>query len=478
MTDLESLRRALAESPENVPLLQLYAQSCIDAFSLPEAREAYDRILRIQPTALDARLGVAKVLYLEGKTSEAAIRAESLIKEKPDYTPVLVFLSRLYLSEGNDRLAADYYQRALALGKQAVDPALEKQLGLHKMERAEERSGEQRYLFSGDWRDEDPELRSDQDDEFFFDDDEEDGGLGGFFDGGRELTLADFDRLKVNFSDVGGMESLKEEIRMKVLYPMQNQELFKAYGKSVGGGVLLYGPPGCGKTLISKAAAGEIEANFFALGLHQVLDMYIGNSEKNLHQVFQLARNHAPSVLLFDEVDALAADRKDMRQSAGRTLINQFLSEMDGTDANNDGVLVIGATNAPWHIDAAFRRPGRFDRVIFAPPPDEIAREGIIEVMARNKPIRDLDAGVLAKRTKHFSGADLKAVFDRAAEEALAEAMKQGRVVPMTTKSLLRAAKGITPSTKPWFESAKNYALYANQSGFYDDVLQFLGIKK
>ena len=274
------------------------------------------------------------------------------------------------------------------------------------------------------------------------------------------------------------MEALKEEIRMKVLHPMQNQELFKAYGKAVGGGVLLYGPPGCGKTLISKATAGEIDANFFSLGLHQVLDMYIGNSEKNLHQIFQLARDNAPSVIFFDEVDALAADRKDMRQSAGRTLINQFLSEMDGTDSNNDGVLIIGATNAPWHIDPAFRRPGRFDKIIFVPPPDEEARSAIIEVMARDKPVSDLDARILAKKTKNFSGADLKAIFDQAAEEALGLAMKEGRIVPMTTKGLAKTAKAVMPSTKPWFESAKNYAMYANQSGFYDDVLRFLGIKK
>lgn len=191
-----------------------------------------------------------------------------------------------------------------------------------------------------------------------------------------------------------------------------------------------------------------------------------------------MARNHAPSVLLFDEVDALAADRKDMRQSAGRTLINQFLSEMDGYRCQQRRRLGDRRHQCPVAYRCGLSPAGTLRSGDLCAAPDEIAREGIIEVMARNKPIRDLDAGVLAKRTKHFSGADLKAVFDRAAEEALAEAMKQGRVVPMTTKSLLRAAKGITPSTKPWFESAKNYALYANQSGFYDDVLQFLGIKK
>ena len=475
MSDLESLRRAIAESPENVPLLQLYAQTCLDEFSLPEARETYERVLAIDSNQLEARLGIARVLFLEGKTSEAAVRAETLVKDHTDFAQAYLFLSRLYLSEGNPKLAAEYYQRGQSLGKGLSDPALEKELGAHRLEHAEERTAETRVFPGPDWKEDDIEFGSEPDDDFFYDDDDEEFP---FPVGQRDLTARDFERPNVNFKDVGGMEGLKEEIRMKILHPIKNPELFRAYGKKVGGGVLLYGPPGCGKTLISKATAGEIEANFFVLGLHQVLDMYIGNSEKNLHQIFQLARDNAPSVLFFDEVDALAADRKDMRQSAGRTVINQFLSEMDSTDAANEGVLVIGATNAPWHIDPAFRRPGRFDRILFVPPPDDEARKAIIEVMARDKPVSDLDAAAIAKRTRNFSGADLKAIFDQASEEALTQAMKEGRIVPLTTKSLIKAAKAITPSTKPWFESAKNYAMFANQSGFYDDVLRFLGIKK
>ncbi len=161
----------------------------------------------------------------------------------------------------------------------------------------------------------------------------------------------------LNFDDIGGMEPVKEEIRMKIIYPLKNPDLFRAYGKKAGGGVLLYGPPGCGKTLISRATAGEIEANFLSIGIHQILDLYIGESEKNLHKLFEMARDNAPAILFFDEVDALAADRRDLRKSAGRTLINQFLAEMDGNVASNDGLLILGATNAPWHIDPRFGAP-------------------------------------------------------------------------------------------------------------------------
>jgi SpoVK/Ycf46/Vps4 family AAA+-type ATPase len=297
--------------------------------------------------------------------------------------------------------------------------------------------------------------------------------------GGPSLPVDDaLERPDITFADVGGMESVKEEIRMKILYPLKNPDLFKAYGKKAGGGVLLYGPPGCGKTLLSRATAGEIEANFIAIGIHQILDLYIGESEKNLHRIFELARDNAPTILFFDEVDALAADRRDLRKSAGRTLINQFLAEMDGSTSNNEGVLILGATNAPWHIDPAFRRPGRFDRVLFVPPPDEAARISVIEVLAKGKPITDLDAKDLARRTKDFSGADLKAVFEQAIERSLAQAMKRGQIVPVTQRDLAEVAKSLKPSTRAWFESAKNYALYSNQGGFYNDVLEFLGLKK
>jgi SpoVK/Ycf46/Vps4 family AAA+-type ATPase len=294
----------------------------------------------------------------------------------------------------------------------------------------------------------------------------------------RELELEFRTKADITFGDVGGMEGVKEDIRMKIIYPIQKPELFKAYGKKAGGGVLMYGPPGCGKTLLSRATAGEIKANFFSIGLHNVLNMYIGESEAKLHAIFELARQHAPSVLFFDEIDALAADRRDMRQSAGRGLINQFLAELDGAQGDNDGVLILGATNAPWHLDGAFLRPGRFDRLVFVPPPDTEARAEIAKIHSREKPVVDWNPEEIAKKTQGVSGADLRAVFDQATEATLQEAMKKGKVVPVTGKMLSKATKQVKPSTRKWFESAKNYAVYANQSGFYDDVLTYMGIKK
>ena len=447
---LDSLREALSVSPKNVPLLLLFGRACIDELSFDEARETFDRVLENEPGNTQGKLGIAQVLYLSGNTSEAVVRAEALTKADPGFAEAWILLSRLAVAEGDRDLAARYYQKALKLNPGLSDAGMERDLPAEQVAPAAEPPADASYdTESVTWES----------------DNEND-------------NLPDMQKPDASFEDVGGMEEIKEEIRMKIIYPLQNRALFKAYGKKLGGGVLLYGPPGCGKTLISKAAAGEIRANFISVGVHQILDLYVGNSEKNLHQAFQLARDHAPAILFFDEVDALAADRKDFRESAIRTVINQFLAEMDGNIGSNEGILILGATNAPWHLDPAFRRPGRFDRIIFVPPPDEPARESIVEILARDKPVKRLDVKAIAKRTKDFSGADLKSLFDLATERALSRAMKEGRLVPLVTEDLIQVAKSMNPSTRAWLENAKNYALYANQAGFYDDVLAFLGIRK
>jgi len=465
--NLDSLRQAVAVSPDNLPLLVLLGEGCLDHFLYDEAKQHFQRVLSRQPDHPGALLGLARTAYKEGNLSEAFVRAEALSATHPANGAVWLLLSRLSFIEGNPEKAQGYYAKARQVEPGLVDEGLEKDLKSKQPPPPPPRKE------TGGAVPADGEDAGDPDDfEPSFD------MPGEKKDGGKDMNLpVEFERPTVKFEDVGGMSAVKEDIRMKIIYPLQNAELFRQYGKKTGGGVMLYGPPGCGKTLLSRATAGEIKATFLSIGIHQVLDMWLGNSEKNLHQIFELARQNTPAILFFDEVDALASDRASLKQSAGRNVINQFLAEMDG-NSNNEGILILGATNAPWQVDPAFRRPGRFDRVLFVPPPDEEARTSIIELMAKGKPIQKLDARSLAKRTKDFSGADLKAVFDLATEEKLAIAMRESRLVPITTDDLIRAAKSMQPSTKAWFESAKNYALYANQSGFYNDILSFLGIKK
>ena len=261
---------------------------------------------------------------------------------------------------------------------------------------------------------------------------------------------------------------------MKIIKPLEHPEIYKAYGKKIGGGILLYGPPGCGKTHLARATAGQVNANFISVGISDVLDMWLGSSEKNLHAIFQKARKMRPCVLFFDEVDALGANRNDMRHSAGRNTINQFLAELDGVQYDNEGILILAATNAPWSLDPAFRRPGRFDRIIFIPPPDQPSREAILDIKLRGKPMSNIDLAKIASKTDQFSGADIEVIIDLAIEGKLEESMKQGRPLPIDTNDLLKAVKRHSASTREWFSSAKNYALFANDSGLYDDILKYL----
>jgi transitional endoplasmic reticulum ATPase len=398
------------------------------------------------------------LLDLNGASSEAAVRLEALCGKHPKFAPAWLLRSRVAMDEGDAASARTFYDTAVDLDRSLADDEL-----LQNILKA---GGNKRVAMtsSGISHEE-----TDDDDDFPFE------GLDAV--AARDLSIEFRVKADMKFDGVGGMEKVKDDIRMKIIHPLKNADLFAAYGKKAGGGVLLYGPPGCGKTLMARATAGEIDAAFFSVGLHQVLDMYIGESEQKLHKIFELARKAAPAVLFFDETDALAADRRDMRQSAGRNLINQFLSELDGANADNEGLLILGATNAPWHLDGAFLRPGRFDRIIFVPPPDLGARAEIAKIHAKGKPLVDFDPADLAKRTDGFSGADIRAVFDQATEAALGEAMRKGSLVPVSGKMLAKAAKEVKPSTRMWFESAKNHALYANQSGFYDDVLVHLGLK-
>jgi transitional endoplasmic reticulum ATPase len=465
MADIDSLKQALAFSPENVPLLLMLGEAYLDQFSLEEARQSYESALRVDPANPQARVQLARLLDLEGRGSEAILRLEQVCAEHPNYAAAWILRAAFTLNEGRAREARDFYERAVAL-----EPSVRNDELLRRIRQA---GGTRR---TEDQREPAPQRSADQRAGAYYDPSFEEDDFDEDFEE-AELEFEFEQKPGIDFSRVGGMEAVKEDIRMKILYPMENRELFEAYGKKAGGGVLLYGPPGCGKTLISRATAGEINAKFLSVGLHQILDMWIGKSEEKLHEIFELARRNAPAVLFFDEVDALAADRKDLRTSAGRTLINQFLAELDSEASGNDGVLVLGATNAPWHLDSAFLRPGRFDRMIFVPPPDEAAREEIIRLMAEGKPVAGLDPVALARKVKDFSGADLKAVFDQAVEGALSEAMRSGKIVPVTQKDLMRSAKNVKPSTRKWFESARNYALYANQSGFYDDILHYLGIQ-
>ncbi|MFD9032146.1 tetratricopeptide repeat protein [Streptomyces sp. NPDC059567] len=283
----------------------------------------------------------------------------------------------------------------------------------------------------------------------------------------------------VRLADVGGMREVKDRLEAAFLAPMRNPELRKLYGKSLRGGLLLYGPPGCGKTFIARAVAGELGASFMSISLSDILDMYIGSSEKNVHDIFETARAQAPCVVFLDELDALGAKRSRTHHSGLRNVVNQLLTELDGIDgAENEGVFVLAATNVPWDVDLALRRPGRLDRTLLVLPPDAPAREAILRYHLRERPIESVDLGKLVKATEDFSGADLAHLCETAAESALLDSARTGTVRLINMKDLLGAAKQIKPSSESWFASARNVAMFANDGGMYDDLVAYLKKKR
>lgn len=437
---IASLKAALAVSPENIPLRLHLAESLLAMGRGGDAELEFKTCLSYAPKNAAAMFGLARASWQQKKMSQALVVIENLIEQPDASAAAFVFYSRLLLAEGRVLDAVAQYKRAMEIDPETGDELLANQLGIG-LEAQQGGVVEGRLRESRDPTDE------------------------------MEIELQKPD---TKFSDVGGMDHVKEEISLKIIYPLKHLELYKAYGKKAGGGILLYGPPGCGKTYLARATAGEIAASFIPIGIHDVLDMWIGSSERNIHAIFEQARLNRPCVLFFDEVDALGGKRSDFRQGAGRSMVNQFLVELDGLNTDNSGLLILAATNAPWHVDSAFRRPGRFDRVIFVPPPDATARRQILQIQCADKPIKELDFERIAAKTEGMSGADLKSLVDRAIEEKLRAAMKSGELQPLTTADLLNAAKQFKPSVREWFSTAKNYAMYSNQDGSYDEVLKYL----
>jgi transitional endoplasmic reticulum ATPase len=405
---------------------------------------ALERALELSPDNHELRLLLADTLAAAARGAEALPHYEYLLENGSLPKERLVDAGGTALRAGNLQLAARILERAknhgVLDGVAALQADLERELG-------------------GGPEPAPPQTGLDADDSF---------------------TAAHYldTESKVTFSDVGGLEEPKKTIHRTIILPFQRPDLYLKYGRRAGGGAMLYGPPGCGKTLLARATAGECGLPFYNVRIEDVLDPHLGISERNLHDAFEQARLSAPCVLFLDELDALAYARRKQAGSAGRPLVDQLLQELDAIGSDNRDLLILSATNAPWDVDDALKRPGRLDRPLFVPPPDDRARRRIFELALTDRHATDVNVKRLAGATPLFSGADIWASVEAAVDEVIDEALDSGTEPPLRMEHLEKALAKARPTTLDWLASARNYVEFANQAGRYDEVARFLRSKE
>ena len=438
--NFKQLKIALEITPNNSALLELVVKTHLARDEPQDALKLVNRYMGSEPLTGPLQTLAAEVLLATGAPDKA------LALLSGDDAEILLLRARVLLVLNQLDDGFDAYSAAVAKNAALEDMALAEKLRGKRREAPMRQGGIKLTVVSNDNTDR------------------------------LELTRMMQPALeRVSFANIGGLDEVKKTIHKKIILPYQKPSLFQRFKKRIGGGILMYGPPGCGKTLLARATAGECNAKFFSVSIADVLDMYIGESERKLHALFEEARENTPAVLFFDEVEALGGKRQNTRDSGTSKLVSQFLSEMDGFAQNNHGVLILAATNVPWSVDAAFRRPGRFDRVLFVPPPDQPARQAILDTMLAQRPVAErIDTGYLAKQTSGFSGADLGELVETAVDEAIEASIALGSEQPLTNAHLKQALVAVKPTTLEWLTTARNYARYANEGGQYDDVLAFL----
>jgi len=447
---LKLLEKALVASPDD---WETRAHLIDGYLALGKADRAADllKAAPVIPETEEDGLRKARV-ELEASVSDAQITLEGVLKRNKGCAQAYLLLAKLFLKRGLRDEARRKYGAATVIDERLRDEKLEAALGMADVPPGPA----ERPLAVG----------SDQGESDIVTPEETAAAM-------AALALPDEpERPRITFDDIGGMGTVIERIRMNIIYPFKNPEIFKKFNKRPGGGILMYGPPGCGKTHIARATAGECGAVFISIAITDVLSKWLGESERHLHEIFEVARRRSPAVIFIDEIDAIGVSRADAG-AAMAPVVNVLLTEMDGISTRNENLMVLAATNTPWRVDSALRRPGRFDRVLFVPPPDESARGAILKIVLRELPAEGVNVEKLARLTERFSGADLRALVERASEKAIAEEMRTGRGAKLTQQLLTDAAKEMRPSTNEWLETARSYASYANKAGLYDDLVEF-----
>ena len=456
---LESLRNAVAAMPDDVPLRLHLATLLLRAGQRDEAVRHLGAVLQRDPGNGEALAMLTASAEVTGQhpapSADPPVSSERTVAPAPDSASSAVVPDAAAASPDPADGDPDRGAAAPPAGSPGDDTA-----------DGARRAGDD-VTASYDWSQAEAELRDVLPSMFV-------GDAGSTSAGLDEARAYDAEHAGLTLDDVAGMTEVKKRLEAAFLAPMRNPELRKLYGKSLRGGLLLYGPPGCGKTFIARAVAGELGARFITVSFADLIDMFVGRSERNIHELFEVARRNSPCVLFLDEVDAIGQKRSQLRNTPMRSAVNQLLLELDDVASDNTGVFLLAATNHPWDVDSALRRPGRFDRTLLVLPPDGPAREGVFRYHLRERPVAGIDLAKLAKITEGYSGADIAHICETAAERALLDSVQRGEPRLIGQADLEAAAAEVRPSLGTWFDTARNVALFANEGGAYDDLVAYL----
>ncbi len=287
----------------------------------------------------------------------------------------------------------------------------------------------------------------------------------------QTITYAN-DPSKITFADIGGLKKLKDEIRFKIIEPFKHPDVYAYFGKKIGGGILMYGPPGCGKSLIAEATSNEAEATFFSVKASDLKSKYVGETEKNIAELFKKAREKQPSIIFFDEFESLGGERTGS-SAHDKSAVAQLLTEMDGVGSKNQQILLLAATNEPWSIDSALLREGRFGRTLFIPPPDLDARRDILRLNLGKRPLAsDVSIAKLAELTDAYSGADLAGLCEIAADVPLREYFKTTKLRKITNADFTHALTEVKSVIAPWFRKATRAVTQLRLEDSFSDLIE------
>lgn len=441
---IDALKAALVANPANPPLWLHLSDHLLTAGRNDEAADTLRQAIGHGADLSAATAKLSPVLRDLGLLAEALIRVEQAMAAS-ETAELRLELARVQKARGNADEALVNYDRAVALNPNLATAEFDDLRSAAKANPAQT---------------DEPAMASVQGEEIDVD---------------QIVAQFEEDKERITFADVVGLDDVKKQIHLRIIAPMKKKSIFQAFSRRGGGGILLYGPPGCGKTFVARATAGELGARFVTVGIHDIIDKFWGESEKMLHALFDDARQRAPTVLFFDEFDALGSARGRSDSHFWTLLVDQLLAEMDGIHGQAEDVLVFAATNMPWNVDSAFRRPGRFDRMLFVPPPDELGRAEMLRRHVQPIPGGDkAPVDVIAKKTHLFTGADLKSLCERASDSALTRSLETDAIHPVTAQDFLEEVEKMRSSAHEWLTTARNYARYANESGQYDDLAAFL----